>query len=147
MPQPAISSQRPSERAAHEGDVDLGRRLGEREEGRTEAHLQVVGLEEAAQEIGDDALEVGKADRLADPQAFDLVEHRRMGGIGIDAIDAARRDDAQLGHGFGVAVALDVRLHVARIWTGLVWVRSSTLSAGLPSGPAGRKVSCIERAG
>ena len=42
-------------------DVDLGRRLGEREEGRPETHLQVVGLEEAAQEVGD-APEVGEAD-------------------------------------------------------------------------------------
>jgi hypothetical protein len=76
---------------------------------------EVVGLEEALQEIGDDALEVGKGNALAHPQAFDLVEHRRMGRIGIDAIDAARRDDADFGHFFEVTVAFDVRLHVARL--------------------------------
>ena len=87
MPQPAISSQRPLS-APLEGDVDLGGRLGEREERGAEAHLQVVAFEEAAQEVGDHALQVGEADVRADPQAFDLVEHRRMRGVGIDAIDA-----------------------------------------------------------
>ena len=103
------------ERTAHEGDVDLGGRLGEREERGAEAHLQVVALEEAAQEIGDHALEVGEADVLADPQAFDLVEHRRVRGVGVDAIDAARRDDADLGHRLEMLVLLHVLLHVAHL--------------------------------
>src|SRR6476469_1343071 len=36
---------------AAEGDVDFGRRLREREVGGTEAHLQVVGLEESLNEV------------------------------------------------------------------------------------------------
>src|SRR6185369_15470445 len=40
------------EPAAFQLHVDLGRRLGEREERRPEAHLEVVDLEEAAQEVG-----------------------------------------------------------------------------------------------
>ena len=99
--------------AAHEGHVDLGGRLGEREEGRTETHLQVVALEEVAQEIGDHALQVGEAHRLADPQAFDLVEHGRVGGVGIDAVHAARRDHAQLGHRVAILVGRHVGLHGA----------------------------------
>jgi hypothetical protein len=55
------------QRTAHEGDVDFGGGLGEGEEGRTETHLEVVGLEEAAQEVGDDTLEVGEADATRPP--------------------------------------------------------------------------------
>eukprot|EP01022_Parablepharisma_sp_SALTPOND_P031134 TRINITY_DN785_c0_g5_i1.p2 TRINITY_DN785_c0_g5~~TRINITY_DN785_c0_g5_i1.p2 ORF type:complete len:1059 (-),score=367.39 TRINITY_DN785_c0_g5_i1:4151-7327(-) len=80
----------PLERTAAEGDVDLGRGLGEGEIGGTEAHLQVVSLEEGLDEVEVDALEVSEADVLGDPQAFDLVEHRRVGGIAVDAIGAAR---------------------------------------------------------
>ena len=60
----------------------------------------VVVLEEAAQELGVHALQVGEADVLVDPQAFDLVEHRRMRGVGIDAVGASRRDhlDRRLVH-------------------------------------------------
>ena len=54
---------------------------------------QIVALEEAAQEIGEHAFQVGEAHVLVDPQAFDLVEHRRMRGVAVDAIDAPRRDD------------------------------------------------------
>ena len=80
--------------------VDLGRGLGEREERRPEAHLEVVALEEAAQEIGVHALQVGEADVLVDPQALDLVEHRRVRRVGVDAVGAARRDhlDRRLVH-------------------------------------------------
>ena len=84
--------------------VDLCRRLGEGEERRAEADFQLVALEEAAQELGVDALQVGEADVLVDPQAFDLVEHRRVGGVGVDAVGAAERDhlDRRLVHA-GVA--------------------------------------------
>jgi hypothetical protein len=58
------------QRTAAERDVDLGRRFGEREVRRTEAHLQVVGLEEGLDEVQVHALQVGKADVLGDPQAF-----------------------------------------------------------------------------
>src|SRR2546430_13705215 len=48
--------------------VDLGRWLGERKERGTEADFQIVTLEEATQEIGVHALQVGEADVLVDPQ-------------------------------------------------------------------------------
>ena len=86
------------QRPAAEGDVDLGAGLGEREEARPEAHVEVVGLEELAHEVGEHDLQVLEADVLADPQAFALVEHRRMRGVAVDAVGAARRDDADLGH-------------------------------------------------
>jgi hypothetical protein len=102
MPQPAISSQRPlsgplmkATSISAEGSVNGKER-------RAEAHLQVVAFEKAAQEVADDAFQVGKADVLANPQPFDLMEHRRMGGVRIDAIDAARRDDADFRHRFRV---------------------------------------------
>src|ERR1700682_5396237 len=53
--------------------VDFGGWLGERKERRAEAHLEIFDLEEAPQEFGVDALEVGEADFLVDPQALDLV--------------------------------------------------------------------------
>ena len=43
------------------------------------------------------------------------MEHRRVRGIRIDAIDAARRDDANLGHRFEVLVLLHMLLHVAHL--------------------------------
>jgi hypothetical protein len=90
---PEISSQRPLSGPRSEAHVDLGRGLGEREERRAEAHLEVVGLEEAAQEIGVHALQVGEADVLVDPQSLDLVEHRRVRRVGVHAVGAPGRDD------------------------------------------------------
>ena len=103
------------QRATHEGHVNFGGRLGEREKGRPEAHLQVIGLEEAAQKIGNHALEVGEANVLAHPQPLDLVEHRRMRRIRINAIDTAGTDHAQLGHRLKMLVALGMRQHGANL--------------------------------
>jgi hypothetical protein len=63
------------------------------EERRPEADAHIVTLEEVAQELGERALEVGERDVTVDPQALDLVEHRRMRGVAVHAIDATRRDD------------------------------------------------------
>ena len=41
------------------------------------------------------ALQVGETDVLVDHQPFDLMEHRRVGHVGIAAIDPARGDQAQ----------------------------------------------------
>src|SRR5574340_617927 len=92
--------------AAVPAHVHLGRWLGEREERGAETHAQIIALKEALQEILHHALEVGEADLFIDPQALDLVEHRRMSGIGIDAVDAPGRDDLQ---------RRLVRLHVAHL--------------------------------
>ena len=79
--------------AVAERHVDLGRRLGEREERRPEADLDVVALEEVAQELGEHALQVGERHVVVDPQPLDLVEHRRVRRVAVDAVHAARRDD------------------------------------------------------
>src|SRR5690349_3954271 len=57
--------------AALQLHVDFRGRLGEREERRAEAHLELVHLEEAAQEFRVDALQVGEADVLVDPESLD----------------------------------------------------------------------------
>src|SRR3546814_6692862 len=78
------------------GDVDFGRGLGKGEIAGAEAHLEVA-LEERAHEFGQRALEVGEARVLVDQQALALVEHRRVGLVGVAAIDLAQRDHAQRG--------------------------------------------------
>ena len=100
MPQPRISSQSlpaPILQLAalpRAADIDLGRRLGEGEVGGAEAQRQVVDLEEGAAEIDQAALEMAHVRRAVDHQAFDLVEHRRVGRVVVDAEGAARHDDA-----------------------------------------------------
>ena len=100
MPQPRISSQ---SFALAETDlalvaaalhVDFQRRLGEREERRPEPHLDVVDLEERLAEFLQHPFEVAEMRALVDHQAFDLVEHRRVGLVGVAAIGAARADHA-----------------------------------------------------
>ena len=85
--------------------VDLGRGLGEREERRPEAHLERIILEEAAQKLGVHAFQIGEADVLVNPEPFDLVEHRRVRRVGVDAIGAPGSDhldrrlvDARVAH-------------------------------------------------
>src|SRR5690606_7074659 len=67
QPAPAVG-------AGREHHVDLGRRLGKRKERRAKAHDQVVAFKKAAQEIGVDALQVGKGNVFGDPEPFYLVE-------------------------------------------------------------------------
>src|SRR5258707_3376005 len=71
-------------------DVDLERGLGEREERRPEAHVDVIDLEERLAELVQNPFEVAEMRTLVDDEAFDLVELRRMRRIGIDAVGAAR---------------------------------------------------------
>src|SRR3954447_22291042 len=67
-------------------DVDLERGLRERKERRPESHVDVIDLEERLAELVQDPFEVPEMRSLVDHEAFDLVELRRMGRIGIDAI-------------------------------------------------------------
>jgi hypothetical protein len=80
-----------------------------------EAHVEVVGLEELAHEVGEHDLQVLEADVLADPQAFALVEHRRVRGVAVDAVGAARRDDADLGHRVDAGVYLRACARIAHL--------------------------------
>src|SRR6185436_18256173 len=75
-------------------NVDFERGFGEREERRPEPHVDVVDLEERLAELVQDPFEMAEMRALVDDKAFDLVELRRMGRIGIDAIGAARADHA-----------------------------------------------------
>ena len=62
-------------------DIDFHRRLGERKERRPEAHLDGIDFEEGLAEFLEDPFQVTHMRRLVDHQAFDLMEHRRMGLI------------------------------------------------------------------
>ena len=74
-------------------DVHLHRRLGEGKERGPEAHAHLLDLEERAAELLQHPFEIGQIGALVDHQALDLMEHRRMGLIGILAIGAARTND------------------------------------------------------
>src|SRR5579872_7492706 len=76
-------------------DVDFERWLGEREEGRAEAHLDAIDLEERLAELLEDPFEVAEMRMLVDDQALDLMEHRRVRLIAVAAVGAAGTDDAQ----------------------------------------------------
>src|SRR3981189_3539542 len=75
-------------------DVDLERGFGERKERRPKAHVDVVDLEERLAELVQNPFEMAEMRTLVDHEAFDLVKLRRVGGIRIDALVAARTDHA-----------------------------------------------------
>src|SRR5205823_7042314 len=62
-------------------DVELDRRLREREVARPHAHLP-LRAEERAEELQHCPLQVGERDAAVDGQALDLQERRRVGRIG-----------------------------------------------------------------
>ena len=76
------------------GDVDLDAGLGEREEVRAQADVALV-TEDRAREAQQRALEVGERDVGVDGQPLDLVELRRVGGVGVAPVDAPGDDDVQ----------------------------------------------------
>ena len=47
----------------------------------------------AARSASSGALEVGQGDALVDDEALDLVEHRRVGRVGVAPVDLAEADD------------------------------------------------------
>ena len=86
------------QRPGLELDVDLGTGLGEREKAGTKAQHQVVAFKKGAAKVGEHELQVLEAHVLANPQAFTLVEHRRMGGVAVHAVGATRCDDTNFRH-------------------------------------------------
>ena len=89
MPHPPSSSQSPFGRA----DVELRRRLGEREVARPQARRE-AGAEERLGERLDRAGQVGQRDVAVDDEPLDLVEHRHVRGVGrVAAEHPARGDD------------------------------------------------------
>lgn len=75
-------------------DIDFHGGLGEGEIGSAETYREMRLVEKNAQEFDEAAFEVAESDVFIDHQPFALVEHRRMGGVMIRAIGAARRDNA-----------------------------------------------------
>ena len=76
------------------GDVHFRARFNEREIAGAEAHLEIA-LEEGTHELGQRALQVGEGRMLVHQQAFDLVEHRRVGLVAVAAVHLAGGDHAQ----------------------------------------------------
>src|SRR5437764_9832174 len=75
-------------------DVDLERRFGEGEERWAKAHLYLVDLEERLAELFEGPFQVAEMRLPVDHQSLDLVEHRRVGLVGIAAVGAAGNDYA-----------------------------------------------------
>src|SRR5580700_2090635 len=75
-------------------NVDFERWFGERKERGTKAHTDPIDLEERLEEFFQNPFQVAEMRALVDHQAFDLVEHRRVGLVAVVAISAARDDDA-----------------------------------------------------
>src|SRR5215813_12640589 len=75
-------------------DIGFERGLGERKERGPEAHLDPVDLEKRLAEFFEDPFQVTKMRAFVDDKALDLMEHRRVGLVGVDAIGAARDDNA-----------------------------------------------------
>ena len=65
----------------------------------------------SSREVVHGALEVGERDALVDDEALDLVEHRRVRGVGVAPIDLAEADDV---HGRPLLLH-DAHLHGRRV--------------------------------
>src|SRR5262245_35358531 len=75
-------------------DVGLERVLGKRKERWAEAHLHLLDFEERLAELFQDPFQVAEMRALVDDETLDLMEHRRVGLIGVDPIGAARNNHA-----------------------------------------------------
>ena len=117
-------------------DVHLHRRFGEGKERGPEAHAHLLDLEEGAAEFLQHPFEVGQIGALVDHQALDLMEHRRMGLVGILAIGPAR--DRRRGS----AASGPAWCGSAPGWCGSAAVGVRRRASGLK-----KNVSCISRAG
>ena len=82
----------PGPPADHAADVHLGAGLGEGEKAGPEPKRR-VRRKKLVHEGSQHALEVAEGDALVHHQAFDLVEHGRVGHVRIPAVGLARHDD------------------------------------------------------
>ena len=89
-----VLARRAAPAAADEaGDVELDRRLREREEARPHPHLALLA-EQRAKELQHGALEVGECDPSVDGEALDLEEDRRVRRVGrVTPVAAAGRNE------------------------------------------------------
>src|SRR6476661_4666496 len=74
-------------------DVDLERRLREREKRWPESHVDVIDLEKRLAELVQDPFQVAEMRALVDHEAFNLVKLRRVGRIRVDAVGATWADN------------------------------------------------------
>ena len=100
MPQPRISSQSsPSPKRTsplsrrHWMSTSSDGSVNGKNDGRKRI-LTLIDLEERLAELLEDPFQVAEMRALVDHQALDLVEHRRVGLVGVAAIGAARDDHA-----------------------------------------------------
>ncbi len=75
--------------------IDLDRRLGEWEIAGAQAQDDVLTLEKRLEKGFQRPFQMAEMDALVDHQTFDLVEHRRVRGVAVRAIDPPRRDNPQ----------------------------------------------------
>src|SRR6478735_12520861 len=74
-------------------DVDLGRRLGEGKVAGAHPDGDVIALEKGPEERLQRPFQMPHVYGAVDDQSLDLVEHRRVRGVAVAAIDTSRRDD------------------------------------------------------
>ena len=93
-------------------DVDLGAGLGEREETGTEAQHQIVRFKECAAKVGENVFQVLETHVFANPQAFALVKHGRMGGVAVHPVGAPGCNHADFRHSGAVVDRSTVAFHM-----------------------------------
>ena len=99
MPEPAISSQ-PSPKLM---SISADGSVNGKNDGRKRTFRSSRSKKRRRNSVST-PLRSANADVVVDPQALDLVEHRRVRRVGVDAVDAPGRDDLD---------RRPVRLHVA----------------------------------
>ena len=88
-PQPAISSQPPSPKRM---SISADGSVNGKNDGRKRTFMSSRSKKLRRNSVNT-PFRSANVTSLVDPQAFDLVEHRRMRRIAVDAVHAARRDD------------------------------------------------------
>src|SRR5262245_22962602 len=75
-------------------EVELSRRLGEREVARTKTRLGVL-TKQTSEPLGDRSLQMRHRDAFVDAKAFELVEHRNVRHVGrVASEDFSRRENS-----------------------------------------------------
>src|SRR3990172_9179758 len=95
-PAAPLANPAPLARADDAPYVNLGARLGKREKTRTESHPCFFS-EHAKKKLRQNPLQIGECYSLIDHEPFHLMEHGRMGYVGIPPVNRARRYYAKRG--------------------------------------------------
>lgn len=76
-----------------EMDIELKRRIGEREEGRENKNIKRRKLKEGFEEILKKKINIGEIGRIVEKKKIEMMENRRMGGVGINKIGIEGDED------------------------------------------------------